>query len=199
MHDRPRALAAAIGGLVVIAFLLAAQPALAGTLRGRVSSGGQPVAGAFVAATGPSGHAAAVTGGTGAFSLSVPDGTYELGSNAPGYAAGVDDGVKVHGASVQDLSLAASSASLKPVPVFGGGATVAADGTPGVFYLAGTNVGDLYRTVDWGGTWTEVTVASDDADNGLSDAAFPSYLTTSGYPGEVAVSIAGAGIFYSTD
>ncbi|HEY5318298.1 MAG TPA: hypothetical protein VIJ20_09985, partial [Solirubrobacteraceae bacterium] len=76
---------------------------------------------------------------------------------------------------------------------------VAADGTPGVFYLAGTNVGDLYRTVDWGGTWTQVTVARDDPANGLSDAAFPLSLTTSGYPGEVAATIEGAGVFYSTN
>ncbi|HEY5318297.1 MAG TPA: carboxypeptidase-like regulatory domain-containing protein [Solirubrobacteraceae bacterium] len=106
--------------VVMLGVMLTAQRAPAATLSGRVSSGGQPVAGAFVAATGPRGHGTAVTDASGGFSVSLPDGTYELASNAPGYAAAVDGAVKVGGASVHDLSLAPSGASLKPVPVFGG-------------------------------------------------------------------------------
>ncbi len=137
---------------------------------------------------------------SGAFSLTLPDGTYRLAANAPGFAAAVADGVVVSGASVRDLTLTASGQKLTPVPVFGGQGVVAADGSPGVFYFAGGNVGGMYRSVDWGGTWTQATGASDDPANGLSNLASPARVVTSGFPGEVAVSLGGgAGVFYSTD
>lgn len=190
----------------VLAGLLVVQTSLASTLSGHVTSVGQPVSGAFVAATGPNGDAGAVSDSGGAFSLTIPDGTYTLAANAPGFAAAIADGVSISGATVHDLSLTASGAKLTKLPIFGGGGNVAADGTPGVFYVAGGNVGNLYRSVDWGGTWTQVNVARDDATNGLSGAASPSFLTTSGVPGEVAVAVGAvpglalpSGVFYSTN
>jgi len=176
--------------VVCLAVLFFAQAAIASTLSGVVSAAGEPVGNAFVAATGPDGQAAAVSGSEGSYTLTLPDGTYRLAANAPAYLASVTDGVVVSGASTQDVALSASGAALAPLPIFGGSATgVAADGTPGVFYVSGGNVGDLFRSVDYGGTWTPVTVASDDPANGLSGAANPQLVTTSGFPGEVAVSI----------
>ena len=143
-----------------------------------------------MAATGPGGNAGAVSDSSGAFSLTLPDGAYRLAANAPGFAATVADGVVVNGASSHDLSLTVSGAKLTPLPVFGGGGWgEAADGTPGVFYLVGLDAGKLYRTVDWGGTWTQVTVSPDDAANGLSEARSPGQLVTSGFPGEVAAKV----------
>jgi hypothetical protein len=201
---------------MVLAGLVSAQSATASTLSGYVTTAaGQPVAGAFVAATGPSGQAAAITGSCGSaydltcgqFSLTLPDGTYRLDADTPGSLARVTDGVLVSGTSTQNLAVTASSAKLTPVPIYGGGGSVAADGTPGVFYIGGGNVGDLYRSVDYGGTWTQVTVASDDPVDGLSESGSPDLVTTSGFPGEVAVSIGPylmnasrpGGVYYSTD
>jgi len=191
----------AVTALVLLAGLISAQPALASTLTGHVTAAGQPIAGAFVAATGASGHAGAVSDSGGAFSLTLPDGTYRLVANAPGFAAATADGVVVSGASSHDLALTASGAKLAPLPLFGGGGgAVAADRAAGVLYATGGNVGDLYRSVDWGGTWTQVTVARDDAANGLSKLANPGGVVTSGFPGEVAASLNhGSGVFYSTD
>ncbi len=206
----------ALSALVVLAGLVSAQAAAASTLSGYVmTAAGQPVAGAFIAATGPNGQAAAITGACGGahgvtcgeFSLTLPDGTYRLDADTPGSLATVTDGVVVSGTSTHNLTLTASSAKLTPVPVYGGGQSVAADGTPGVFYIGGGNVGNLYRSVDYGGTWTQVTVASDDATNGLSEAGSPDRVTTSGFPGEVAASIGPylmnasrpGGVYYSTD
>ncbi len=188
----------ALTALVCLVVVFFAQAAMASMLNGVVTAAGQTAGGAFVAATGPNGQAATVTGSCGGaysltcgqFSLTLPDGTYRLAANAPGYLVSVTDGVVVSGASTQDVALTASGAPLAPLPIFGGSSTgVAADGTPGVFYVSGGNVGDLFRSVDYGGTWTPVTVASDDPANGLSGAANPQLVTSSGFPGEVAVSI----------
>lgn len=200
--------------VVCLAVLFFAQAAMASTLSGVVSAAGQPVGNAFVAATGPDGQAAAVSGSDGSYTLTLPDGTYRVATNAPGYLASVTDGVVVSSASTQDVALTASGAPLAPLPIFGGAPTgVAADGTPGVFYMSGGNVGDLFRSVDYGGTWTPVTVASDDPTNGMSGAGNPQLVTTSGFPGEVAVliptpagvvlpsgqSLGASAVVYSTD
>ncbi|MGD1012192.1 MAG: carboxypeptidase regulatory-like domain-containing protein [Acidimicrobiales bacterium] len=196
------------GVLAVLLFLLAplsVQAASASTLTGTVTAAGLPVVGAFVAATGPNGQAVAVSDSNGDFDLTIPDGTYTIASNEPGYLASVTPGVTVSGSSTENVDLTPSGATLAPVPVYGGGDQVAADGTPGVFYIAGDNTGNLYRSIDYGGTWTAVTLATDDPTNGLSEASSPDLLTTSGYPGEVAVlddavGVAQpSGIFYSTD
>ncbi len=175
-----------------------------------VSTAGQPLPApaTFVAATDVSGsaNAAATVSSGGTYSLTLPaDGTYRLVANAPGFAATVTPSVTVDGASAQNVTLTSSGAKLSLVPVYGGGSSVAADGTPGVFYIAAGNVGDLYRTADYGGTWTQVTVSSDDPSNGLSESSSPALLATSGFPGEVAVldgvpgSAQPGGVFYSTD
>ena len=122
-----------------------------------------------------------------------PRQTHQSARNNPGL------GIRVSGASSHDLSLTASGAKLTPLPVFGGGGgDVVADGTPGVFYLAGAGAGKLYRSVDWGGTWTQVTVSADDAANGLSEVGSPGGLAASGFPGEVAAWLPD-GVFYSAD
>jgi hypothetical protein len=187
------------GIVVVVVCALLTSTCAAATLTGAVTVDGQAVAGAFVAATGTSGHAATTTDSSGTYSLSVPIGTYQLAADAPGDTPTIVGGVNALLSPNTDLRLTPSVAPLQPLPVYGGGDTVAADGTPGVFYLAGENVGDVYRTTDWGGTWTQVTVAAVDPISGLSGTGYPMQLVTSGYPGEVAVGIAGAGVFYSTD
>ena len=53
--------------------------------------------------------------------------------------------------------------------------------------------------MDWGGTWTPVTVRRDDGAHGLGDLWGPGLLTTSGSPGEVAVCLFDGSTFYSTD
>jgi hypothetical protein len=185
--------------LSFVLVLVFAGRALGSTLTGHLTSASGPVATGFVAATGPDGQAGAVSDASGAFSLTLPDGTYRLAADAPGFTATVMDGVTVSGASTQDLMLTASGAKLTPMPVFGGGRNeVAADGTSGVFYAMGGGPGQLYRTVDYGGTWTQVTVSHDDPTNGLSEATNPDQVITSGFPGEVAVDDP-AGVFYSTD
>ncbi len=191
--------------LLACALLLAGSCAVAtpgasaAILSGRVMAAGQPVARAFVAATGVAGSAAAVTDAAGAYSLTLPDGTYRVAANASGFSSLVLGKVQVSGPTGQDLALTASQANLKAVPLYGGGVDVAADGKPGVFYLLGANVGEVYRTLDWGGNWTQVTATPDDAAWGLPEAAAPQSIATSGYPGEVAVALADGSVFYSTD
>ena len=108
------------------------------TLTGQLESASGPVADGFVAATGPSGQAGSVSDAKGDFSLTVPNGTYQLAANAPGFVATVLSGVVVSGTTTQVLTLTASGAALAPVPVFGGGrGDVAADGSSGVFYAMG--------------------------------------------------------------
>jgi hypothetical protein len=157
------------------------------------------VSGAFVAATGPSGDDATTTGSGGAFSLDVPTGTYRLSANAQGYAAALDDGVDVTGPTSEDLSLTRSQSPLTSVPVYGGAKQVVADGEPGVFYAAGGNAGGLYRTTNWGGTWTPVTDIADDSAFGLPHPTYPELLTTSGRPGEVAVMVGNGTVLFSTN
>jgi hypothetical protein len=169
------------------------------TLTGQLQSAKGPVAGGFVAATGPDGQDGAVSDTNGDFSLTVPNGTYRLAASAPGFIATVVDGVVVTGTTTRDLTLTASGAVLAPAPVFGGGRSdVASGGTPGVFYAMGGGAGQLYRTVDYGGTWTQVTVSRDDPTNGLSESTNLDQVVTSGFPGEVAVDDP-SGVFYSTD
>ncbi len=176
-----------------------AQPALGATLSGKITSGGGAVAGAFVSATGPNGAAAGVASSDGSFTLSVPDGTYRVAADAPDFTASVAAGVPVTGPTTQDLALVPSGAALRQAPIFGGATTVVADGTPGVFYASGGTVGGLYRTTDYGGTWTQVNVGRDDPANGLTDAQAPLQVVSSGYPGEVAVSTLDGPVSFSTD
>jgi len=185
-------LAVPLCALAVVGLVLAA-PAFGSTLSGQLTSASGTVAGGFIAATGVNGGAGAVSDSSGAYTLTLPDGTYRLAANAPGYRAAILPSVTVSRSSTQDVTLTASGAAFAPLPIFGGSPTgVAADGTPGVLYVSGGNVGDLFRSVDYGGTWTPVTVASDDPTNGLSGAANPQLVTTSGFPGRVCTRARGA-------
>ena len=171
----------------------------AATVRGRVLHGRAGIGGAVVVAANARHHAVGETGSDGAFHLTVPNGTYRLSSSAPGFRVSIATGVNVRRSEVRDIVLTSSGLALTRAPLFGGGRSVVADGTPGVFYIAGDNVGDLYRTLDWGGTWTPVTVRRDDGAHGLGDVWGPGLLTTSGSPGEVAVCLFDGSTFYSTD
>ena len=171
----------------------------AAILRGRVLHGRAGIGGAVVVAASGRHRAVGKTGSDGAFRLSVPSGTYRLSSSAPGFRASIATGVNVRRSEVRDVVLSSSGLALTRAPIFGGGRSVVADGTPGVFYIAGDNIGDLYRTLDWGGTWTPVTVRRDDGAHGLGDLWGPGLLTTSGSPGEVAVCLFDGSTFYSTD
>jgi hypothetical protein len=164
-----------------------------------VTGAAESVANAFVSATGPAGHGATVADHDGAFSMSLPNGTYHVAANAPGYSGSVQEAVSVTGPTTRDLTLTPSGAPLAPVPVYGGGLTAAADGTPGVFYIAGGTVGGLFRSVDWGGNWTKVNVVADDPVAGLPETGYPETLATSGQAGEVATILHRGDAYYSTD
>ena len=190
---------ARLGRLVVVVMWLFPSAVSAATLRGHVTSGARAIKGAFVTATNPQHHVVAVTDGGGAYEMSLSGGTYQLAANAPGFQATVVDDVQATGSTVNDLALTTSGLSLRQAPIYGGAQAVGADGTPGVFYVAGDNAADLYRTLDWGGTWTPVTVSRDDAANGLTGVRGPGVMTTSGFPGEIALSLFDNGTYYSTD
>jgi hypothetical protein len=186
--------------LVLASGLGVAPPARAGTITGQVQSAGTPVVGAFVAASGLDGSAAGVAGVDGYYSLTVPDGAYQVTANSPGYQPVSAGGVSVGRApATAMLSLTPSDNPLLPVPVYGGGSLVAADGTPGVFYIAGASPGQLYRSVDDGGTWTQVDLAADDPVAGLPSTGYVTDLVTSGVGGEVAVVLSSGEVYYSVD
>lgn len=188
-----------IAGAAVAIGMVSADPVRAGTLRGRVISAGQPVHGAFVSVVGAHGRSATVSGANGAFSFTLPDGNYRLGSDEVGFRTTVMD-ANVAGTSVHDIAVSPSGTILREAPIFGGGNNVVADGTPGVFYLSGDNPGGVYRTTDWGGTWTQVSLPRDNPQGGLAASGGHLVIATSGFPGEVAVSsFADARVFYSTD
>ncbi len=187
-------------GVVLAVWALFASPAFAATLIGRVmSAGGALVSEAFVAAIGRGGDATDVAGADGVFGLSLRPGGYQLSANAPGFVGGVARGVLVRGKTVRDVVLSRGSVAMSALPIFGGATTVAADGTPGVFYAATNNIGGLYRTDDWGGTWTQVDTAPSDQAAGLGHGSQVDTLATSGYPGEVAAWLGGGRLYYSTD
>jgi hypothetical protein len=191
---------------------MGAAPALASTLSGTTLSGGVPVS-VFVSVTGANGQAATTSSASGAFSVTVPDGSYQVAANAPGYMAATET-VQVSGSTSTNVALTRTSSTFTPLPVFGmESGWVVADGEPGVFYAWDFVIPQLFRTDDYGGDWLPVTSGNDDPVNGLPKDSALRYgntralVTTSGYPGEVAVVLApenatGAGqedVFYSTD
>ena len=176
-----------------------------GTITGTVTTSepsGSVVAGAFVAATGPAGQVGTVTDDTGAYTLDVEDGTYTVVVGAPGNQVGRAAGVTVSGDEVvRSFLLTASGTKFSALGVFGGQISgILADGQTGVFYAATSVIPQLFRTVDYGGTWSPVTLASDDADDGLNgdNTSGGSGMATSGFPGEVAA-IVQSTLYYSTD
>jgi hypothetical protein len=189
---------------------LAAWPsaALAGTLSGKSESGGKGVS-AFVSVTGANAQEAVTSDSSGSFSVNVPDGTYEVAANAPGYAV-AENTVDVSGSTQTKLDMTASGTNFSALPAFGAETgPVLADGKPCVFYVWDFAIPQMFRTVDCGGHWTPATVGYDDSANGLpkdfapGHAATDAVMATSGFPGEVAIelpeSLSSMAVYYSTD
>lgn len=197
----PVAAALVLGLVCGAATQASADALLSGVVR---DTNGSPIGGAFVSAVGSGGRFAARTDATGAYGMTVASGTdYEIVANAPGFTvASVPDVVAGDTPVVQDLTLDASGQVFKGLGVYGGQiGTILADGRSGIFYATTSVLPQLYRTADYGGTWSPVTLAIDDPDEGLDDSmtVFRGYAaTTSGFPGDVAVVI-GSTAYYSTD
>jgi hypothetical protein len=195
-----------LGGLRKAAVAAAIAVALSGvaladaTVSGTVTSGGTAVAGAFVAITGANGQYGDITDAAGAYAIDVATGTYTVAAQAQGYAVAQASGVAVAGSPVtQDLALTASGSKFEALGVFGGQISgVAADGKSGVFYASTSVIPQVYRTSDYGGSWAPVTLAADDATNGLDGSNSVGGLVASGYPGELAVVVNGS-VSYSRD
>ena len=188
-----RSLAAAIAA-VLFAVLLTAAPSAGADpwpLHGTVTSAGDPVAGAFVAVTGEGGQATDVSDGTGAWSVDLPDGTYDVAVQAPGYRVTQDDATIAGAGTTLDLGLTSSGAKFDVLPVYGAQVgSILSGGSSGVFYIATSAIPQLYRSGDYGGTWSPVTMHLDDPEHGLvADSTFgdKSPIAVSGHPGEIAV------------
>lgn len=206
-HER-RLAEFAIAFTAVLAMGLSAAPALADTLQGTTMSGGVPVS-VFVSVTGANGQAATTSEASGAFSVTLPAGSYTVDADGPGYKA-ASEPVNVSGTTSTTLALTRTSTVFSPLPVFGSAVQgVAAGGTPGVFYAWDNVVPQLFRTDDYGGSWLPVTSGYDDATNGLPKNFVPRHFTTnaivatSGFPGEVAMFLQSGpmswSVYYSTD
>lgn len=163
---------------------------------------GTPIAGAVVVLIRNDDRVVAVTDATGAYTArDLRNGMHRLLAHAPGYAVGivVDVEVTASGNDVQDVVLTSSGARFATLPVFGGQiAALATGGQSGVFYAATSVIPQVFRSVDYGGTWNPVTPATDDTTLGLVDGNAAARLATSGYPGDVAVEVNGT-VWFSTD
>jgi Carboxypeptidase regulatory-like domain len=134
-----RSLASAIAAVLFAVLLVAASSAGADPwpLHGTVTSSGDPVAGAFVAVTGEGGQATDVTDGTGAWSVDLPDGTYDVAVQAPGYRVTQEDATIAGAGTTLDLGLTSSGAKFDVLPVYGAQVgSILSGGSPGVFYIA---------------------------------------------------------------
>jgi hypothetical protein len=166
-----------------------------------VTQGGVGVEGAFVALVGPGATKfAGVTDTTGKAVFSqVPDGSYVALASAPGTTAG-SIAVVTPTDTAKTIPVNGSGTVFSPLAAYGSqtGAIVA-DGLSGVFYLNTSAIPPLYRTADHGGTWVPATITSDDKTFGIDGASTVTALTTSGYPGEVAVLTASGRLYTSSD
>lgn len=174
-----------------------AHAAISGTVV-RQSDGG-PVSGALVTAAGPGQTPVnASTGVDGRFSLDVAgSGPFGVGVQAAGFANQSLAGVEAN-ATLPPVPL--TPATFVPLPINVGPTNwVLADATSGIFYSLMVGAPELYRTLDYGGTWQQVTASYDDADDGLRNTNSRNVLAVSRVPGEVAVATDGIGVSYSTD
>ncbi len=193
--------AVAIAAATSLVVAPAAQAA-AHTITVTVQSGGSPVAGALVSAdlanASPS-SVAQISNGSGVATLNVPsDGIWAVTASKAGFQVASQD-VTAESDPPPTLALTASSANFSNVPVFGAqGSQVAAGAAGGEFYATTSVIPQVFRTIDYGGTWTPATVGFDDSSKGLPSTNTASNLTTSGVAGEVAVSV-GGNVYFSKD
>ena len=94
------------------------------------------------------------------------------------------------------VSLKSNGRPMEVVNAFGGQTTnVVADGAPCTFYTTTSTSPSLWRSFDCGGTWSPVVLSSDeraettgnDGVEGMDKNSIVTGITTSGWPGEVAV------------
>nr|MDP9490812.1 carboxypeptidase regulatory-like domain-containing protein [Actinomycetota bacterium] len=176
----------------------------ADTITGEVTAiGGGAIQGAVVTVAGPAQRpVTATTAADGSFSIAA-DGNppYSLSVQASGFAG-------QSFAEPPDEPIALDTATFTPLPVYAGSMReTAADATSGIFYGVMNQAPEVYRSLDYGGTWQPVPMRYEDPDTGLKRGAGGlDVLTSSGVPGEVAVTTQGrveqtfGGIVhYSTD
>jgi hypothetical protein len=94
------------------------------------------------------------------------------------------------------VSLKSNGRPMEVVNAFGGQTTnIVADGAPCTFYATTSTSPSVWRSFDCGGTWSPVVLSSDeraettgnDGVEGIEKNSIVSSITTSGWPGEVAV------------
>ena len=137
----------------------------------------------------------------------LDDAKYGVVASANGYQSMISTLTVVAGSGSVSVKLTASTNNASSLSAFGGHFTaVAADGRSGVFYGITDSVPSLYRTTDYAGNWAPVNLNRDepveqvasDGIQGLSGFGLASNLITSGYAGEVAVTV-GNTEWYSRD
>ena len=171
----------------------------AGTVSGTVVQleGGSPIRDAIVTVAGPGQSPVTTrTDEGGRFSIDVPgSGPYGVGIQAQGFAS--ESVGRVAAGELAPFAL--RPAEYTPLPVYDGQGDVVADAASGIFYAIIGFAPDVYRTVDYGGSWQPVTMSYDDPDDGLRNSVQHKTITASGVPGEVAVASEGGAVFFSTD
>lgn len=144
--------------------------------------------------------AGGVTDARGILDLELPPGDYSAVAATPGFQPDVVDLSIPSDSSAPveaRVSLPDNERPLSYVNAFGAQVTsVVTDGEPGVFYATTNSIPSFYRTTDYGGSWAPVVLSSDVQDSatggsteflGLDGSSVVRDITTSGYPGEVAV------------
>lgn len=184
----------------------AADVSVTGTVSNAATSA--TISGAFVAIRGTDGSSvvtATRSAADGSYAISLAEGSYTVSAQAPGYTVYTTTLTVVTGMPNADLGLTASGTKFRDFPVFGGQVGGLVAGGPGEFYLSTSVIPQVFRTIDYGGTWSPATVGYDDATNGLTKTMNlfrGSHLVASGSPGEVAVLLGVGGswrLFTSVD
>jgi hypothetical protein len=184
--------------LLAAIMLIAGEARSADTISGKVTklADGTPLQGATVTVAGPQQPPLTqTTGADGTFSIDVPgSGPCTVGISAGGFKAKALTGAT--GGSLDPIALA--PATYSPLPVYAGsGQVVRADAHTGIFYTL-TGI-DVYRTLDYGGSWQLATMSWDDPQSGLQNPG-SNIMAVSGVSGEVAIAPDGAqAIRFSTD
>jgi len=134
------------------------------------------------------------TGADGTFSIEVAGGgPCTLGVSAAGFKSQALGDVSA--GSLAPIALA--PATYTPLPVDACIAeALGADARTGIFYALAAP--EVYRSLDYGGTWQPVTMSYDDPGSGLRIS--PTFMAVSGVSGEVAVGTENGGsVSFSTD